>query len=80
MDYEKRAQVQDAVKFVYIKKKETDMNLDGLTPEQVKLIFNLSKRIEILESRLGHLQEKLVKVDRVLTIELAQSFKYINLN
>ena len=60
--------------------KDTDMNLDGLTPEQVKLIFNLSKRIEILESRLGHLQEKLVRVDRVLTIELAQSFKYINLN
>lgn len=60
--------------------KETNMNLDGLTPEQVKLIFNLSKRIEILESRLGHLQEKLVRVDRVLTIELAQSFKYINLN
>lgn len=56
------------------------MNLDGLTPEQVKLIFNLSKRIEILESRLGQLQEKLVRVDRVLTIELAQSIKYINLN
>ncbi len=56
------------------------MNLDGLTPEQVKLIFHLSKRIEILESRLGQLQEKLVRVDRVLTVELAQSFKYMNLN
>lgn len=56
------------------------MNLDGLTPEQVKLIFNLSKRIELLEGRLGHLQEKLVRVDRMLTVELAQSIKYLNLN
>jgi hypothetical protein len=56
------------------------MNLDGLTPEQVKLIFNLSKRIELLEGRLGHLQEKLVRVDRILTVELAQSIKYLNLN
>jgi hypothetical protein len=56
------------------------MNLDGLTPEQIKLIFNLSKRIEILESRLGNLQERLVRVDRILTVELAQSMKYVNLN
>ena len=56
------------------------MNLDGLTPDQVKLIFNLSKRIELLEGRLGHLQEKLVRVDRMLTVELAQSIKYLNLN
>jgi hypothetical protein len=56
------------------------MNLDGLTPEQIKLIFNLSKRIEILESRLGHLQEKLVRVDRILTVELAQNIKHLNLN
>lgn len=61
-------------------KKKPDMNLDGLTPEQIKLIFNLSKRIEILESRLGNLQERLVRVDRILTVELAQSMKYINLN
>jgi hypothetical protein len=61
--------------------KDTDMNnLDGLSPEQIKLIFNLSKRIEILESRLGNLQERLVRVDRILTVELAQSMKYINLN
>lgn len=56
------------------------MNLDGLTPEQIKLIYNLSKRIEILESRLSRLQEKLVRVDRILTAELAQNMKYLNLN
>lgn len=56
------------------------MNLDGLTPEQVKLIFNLSKRIDLLEGRLGQLQVKLVRVDRMLTVELAQKIKYINLN
>lgn len=65
--------------FVYTKR-HPDMNLDGLTPDQIKLIFNLSKRIEILESRLGNLQERLVRVDRILTVELAQSMKYINLN
>jgi hypothetical protein len=62
------------------KEKNANMNLDGLTPEQIKLIFNLSKRIEILESRLGNLQERLVRVDRILTVELAQSMKYVNLN
>jgi len=56
------------------------MNLDGLSPEQIKLIFNLNKRIEILECKLGRLQEKLVRVDRILTAELAQNLKYINLN
>jgi hypothetical protein len=56
------------------------MNLDGLTPEQVKLIFNLSKRISLLEGRLGQLQVKMVRVDRMLTVELAQKIKYINLN
>jgi hypothetical protein len=60
--------------------KDTLMDLNGLSPEQIKLIFNLSKRIEILENRLGNLQEKLVRVDRILTVELAQSMKYINLN
>jgi len=57
-----------------------NMNLNGLTPEQVKLIFSLNKRIEILESRLGRLQEKLVRVDRILTAELASKLKYVNLN
>jgi hypothetical protein len=56
------------------------MKLDGLTPEQIKLIFSLNKRIEILESRLGRLQEKLVRVDRILTAELASKLKYVNLN
>jgi hypothetical protein len=56
------------------------MNLDGLTPEQIKLIFSLNKRIEILECRLGRLQEKLVRVDRILTVELASKLKYVNLN
>jgi hypothetical protein len=60
--------------------KTTLMNLDGLTPEQIKLIFSLNKRIEILESRLGRLQEKLVRVDRILTVELASKIKYVNLN
>lgn len=68
------------ITFVYTLRETPDMNLDGLSPEQVKLIFNLSKRIEILESRLGNLQERLVRVDRILTVELAQSMKYINLN
>ena len=56
------------------------MNLEGLTPEQIKLIFSLNKRIEILESRLGTLQEKLVRVDRMLTADLASKMKYVNLN
>ena len=56
------------------------MNLDGLTPEQIKLIFNLSKRIEILESRLGQLQEKGVRVDRLLSAKLARDVKHIHLN
>ena len=68
------------ITFVSHFKRNPVMNLDGLSPEQVKLIFNLSKRIEILESRLGNLQERLVRVDRILTVELAQSMKYINLN
>ncbi|HYF69575.1 MAG TPA: hypothetical protein VD884_15625 [Ohtaekwangia sp.] len=56
------------------------MNLDGLTPEQIKLIYSLNKRIEVLECRLGRLQEKLVRVDRILTAELAQNLKFMNLN
>lgn len=56
------------------------MDLNGLSPEQIKLIFNLSRRIEILETRLGNLQEKVVRVDRILTVELAQSMKHMNLN
>ncbi len=56
------------------------MNFEGLTPDQIKMIFSLNKRIEILESRLGRLQEKLVRVDRLLTVELASKLKYVNLN
>jgi hypothetical protein len=56
------------------------MNLDGLSPEQIRLIFDLNRRIEMLESKLGRLQQSVVRIDRILTAELARSIKYINLN
>ncbi|MFZ6009608.1 MAG: hypothetical protein ACOYXT_04610 [Bacteroidota bacterium] len=55
-------------------------NLNGLTPEQKKLIFDLSKRIEVLESKLIRLQDKLVRIDPMLTADLARSVSYLSLN
>ena len=56
------------------------MNLDGLTPEQLRFIFDLSKRIVALESKLVKLQDRLIRVDRTLTAELAKEMTYLNLN
>jgi hypothetical protein len=56
------------------------MNLDGLTPEQLRFIFDLSKRIVTLESKLVKLQDRLIRVDRTLTAELAKEMTYLNLN
>jgi hypothetical protein len=57
-----------------------DMNFNGLSPEQKKLIFDLSKRIEMLETHLKMLQSNLVKIDRVLPADLAKNMTDINLN
>ena len=56
------------------------MNFDGLSPEQKRLIFDLSKRIEMLESHLKRLQSNLVKIDRVLPSDLAKNMTDLNLN
>ncbi len=56
------------------------MNLDGLSPEQIKLIFDLSKRVVTLESKLTMLQDKLVRIDRRLTPELAKNITHLSLN
>jgi hypothetical protein len=56
------------------------MNLEGLTPDQRKFIVDLSKRIQLLESKLVVLQAKMVRIDPQLMNTLAKSFKPINLN
>ena len=56
------------------------MNLEGLTPQQLRFIVNLSKRIQNLESKLVVLQARMVKIDPELTATLVKSFKHINLN
>jgi hypothetical protein len=56
------------------------MNLDGLTPEQRKFIVDLSKRIQLLESKLVILQARMVRIDPQLMANLARNFKHMNLN
>jgi hypothetical protein len=56
------------------------MNLDGLTPEQLRFIFDLSKRIVSLETKLVRLQDKVVRIDRSLTADLARKMTHLNLN
>jgi hypothetical protein len=56
------------------------MNFNGLSPEQKKLIFDLSKRIGLLEAHLKRLQSSVVKVEPVLPAELAKSITHIHLN
>lgn len=56
------------------------MNFDGLTPEQLKFILSLNQRIKSLEKRLVTLQHRQVKIDVILSDELAQSIKHLNLN
>jgi hypothetical protein len=56
------------------------MNLDGLTPEQRKFIVDLSKRIQLLESKLVILQARMVRIDPQLMANLARNFKHLNLN
>jgi hypothetical protein len=56
------------------------MNLEGLTPDQRKFIVDLSKRIQLLESKLVVLQAKMVRIDPKLMSALAKNFKPINLN
>lgn len=56
------------------------MNLNNLTPEQLKLIVDLSKRIETLETRLGRLQGKVIRIDRRITTELAAQLDRLHLN
>jgi hypothetical protein len=55
-------------------------NFDGLTPEQRRYITDLSKRIQLLESKLVVLQARMVKIDPSLTQKLARNFKQLNLN
>ncbi len=56
------------------------MNLDGLTPEQLTFILNLNHRIKTLESKLICLQGKQVRIDLILTEELARAMKHLHLN
>jgi hypothetical protein len=56
------------------------MNLDGLTPDQKRFITNLSKRIQLLESKLVVLQARMVRIDPKLMSTLAKNFKHLNLN
>lgn len=60
--------------------KSNGMNLDGLTPEQRQFIVDLSKRIQLLESKLVVLQAKMVRIDPRLMVDLARNFKHVNLN
>lgn len=55
-------------------------NLEGLTPDQKKVITDLSKRIQQLESKLVVLQARMVRIDPKLMASLARNFKHLNLN
>jgi hypothetical protein len=55
-------------------------SLDGLTPDQKKLIIDLSQRILQLESKLVVLQARMVRIDPKLMATLARNFKHLNLN
>lgn len=55
-------------------------NLNGLTPEQKKLIVDLSQRILQLESKLVILQARMVRIDPKLMSTLTRNFKHLNLN
>lgn len=56
------------------------MNFNGLSPEQKKLIFDLSKRISLLESHLKRLQSSVVKVDSSLPADIAKNITHLHLN
>ena len=56
------------------------LNLDGLTPDQRKVITELSKKIQLLESKLAVLQAAMVRIDPKLMANLARNFKHLNLN
>jgi hypothetical protein len=56
------------------------MNLEGLTPEQRRFIVDLSKRIQVLESKLVVLQARTVRVDPKLMSTVARNFQKLNLN
>lgn len=56
------------------------MDLNGLTPEQIKMIFDLSKRIVVLESKLTLLQTQVIRVNPQLASELARNMGVLNLN
>jgi hypothetical protein len=56
------------------------MNFESLTPEERKLIQDLCKRVEVWESNLKRLQDKVVRIDRKMTSDVAKTIKYINLN
>jgi hypothetical protein len=56
------------------------MKFEGLTPEERKLIVDLCKRVEVWESNLKRLQDKLVRIDGKVTSEVVKKINYINLN
>jgi hypothetical protein len=56
------------------------MDFNGLSPEQKKLVFDLSKRISLLESHLKRLQSNIVKVDKSLPADIAKSITHMHLN
>jgi hypothetical protein len=56
------------------------MNFEGLTPEERKLIQDLCKRVEVWESNLKRLQNKIVRIDGKVTSDIAKTIKYIHLN
>lgn len=55
-------------------------NLEGLTPDQKKVISDLNKRIQQLESKLVVLQARMVRVDPKIMATLGRNFKHLNLN
>ena len=68
------------ISFVPVIKERPRMKFEGLSPEQKRLVFDLSKRIELLETHLKRLQISLVKIDRLLPKEIAKNMKDLNLN
>jgi hypothetical protein len=56
------------------------MNFESLTPEERKLIQDLCKRVEVWETNLKRLQDKIIRIDRDKTSDVLKAFKHINLN
>ena len=56
------------------------MSFNDLPAEHQKMILELNKRIEIMESRLVRLQDRVVRVDGPLISQLAKEIGHINLN